>query len=104
MAISKVDYGDFFVFTSKGNFTERIYFDENFWQNLLSKLDEFWKEFVAPEIIFKNILKLKELESNELTKIIVPKQSQSTAVENVNEEQITQMLSKDAMDIMFIKM
>ena len=59
---------------------------------------------MAPEIIFKNILKLKELESNELTKINVPKQSQSTAVENVNEEQITQMLSKDAMDIMFIKM
>lgn len=74
MAISKVDYGDFFMFTSKGNFTERINYDKHFWQKLLSKLKEFWKQFVEPEMIFKNILKGKELDPNELIKIDAPKQ------------------------------
>ena len=98
MAISKVEYGDFFVFTPKGNFTERIHFDKHFWKKLLLKLNEFWKQFVAPEIIFKNILKVKELDSNELIKIDAPKQINST-VQKVNEEQITQILSKNNFNI-----
>ena len=53
MAILNVDYADFFVFSPKGSFTERISYDKTFWNNLLINLDSFWKKFVAPEIMFK---------------------------------------------------
>ena len=71
MAILNVDYADFFVFSPKGNFTERISYDDSFWKDLLINLNGFWKKFVAPEILFKNILKMNEIES--LTKINRPR-------------------------------
>ena len=51
MGIGGRKWCDFIVYTNKGISIERIPFDENFWEDLCSKLLEFYNCCVAPEIV-----------------------------------------------------
>ena len=55
MAVTKTAYTDFFVFTTHGNLLERIDCDPSFWADLLMKLEWFWINCLAPEIITRAI-------------------------------------------------
>ena len=56
MGVSGRHYCDFFVYTSSGYHLERIVFDEQFWQSLLSTLQRFWQCYVGPEVISQKML------------------------------------------------
>ena len=52
MAILKVPWCDFVVWTVVDIHIERIYFDHNFWEDqLLPKLDSFYVKAMVPEIL-----------------------------------------------------
>jgi len=51
---------------SVGSHTERIKFDKDFWDKTIENLNLFWQEFVAPELLFKQILRARELEKDHL--------------------------------------
>ena len=55
MGVTKRKYCDFFVFTSVGYHLERIYFDQNLWEDMLTKLEWFWKTIICHELVFKQI-------------------------------------------------
>ena len=42
---------DFIVYTEKGLSIQRIHFDLSFWRDLVSKLEEFYDNCLAPEIV-----------------------------------------------------
>ncbi|KAK3106389.1 hypothetical protein FSP39_018991 [Pinctada imbricata] len=50
LAISGRKYCDFVVWTLKGFSVQRIKFDENFWSNMLCKLNKFYLHAVLPEL------------------------------------------------------
>ena len=56
MAVTELGYTDFFVFTIHGHFTERIKFDRDFWTSMFLKLEWFWVNCLAPEILTRKIL------------------------------------------------
>ena len=66
MALTKRKYTDFFVLTLKGHHCSRIYFDEKFWGNVLNNLDEFWKRYMVPELLFKNVYRVNEADQGKL--------------------------------------
>ena len=48
------------LFIEKGLSIQRIYFDEVFWKDLLTKLKEFYENCLAPEIVSPvHVLSLK---------------------------------------------
>lgn len=51
MAITKRQWCDFIVFTTKGTSIERIHFDPHFWKDLLHCLIEFYDNCLGPEIV-----------------------------------------------------
>ena len=51
MAIAGRKWCDFVIYTEKGLNIERISFDENFWQDLLPKLIDFFDNCLGPEIV-----------------------------------------------------
>ena len=52
MAIMKVRWCDFVVWTTADMHIERIYFNQNFWEDsLLPKLESFYVNSVVPEIL-----------------------------------------------------
>ena len=51
MAITKRKWCDFIVFTEKGISIQRIDFDCAFWEDLLKKLEDFYDNCLAPEIV-----------------------------------------------------
>ena len=51
MAVLSVKYCDFFVYTKHGFLMDRVNFDNTYWNNLLVKLERFWKQFIAPEML-----------------------------------------------------
>ena len=55
MAVTETAYTDFFVFTTHGNLLERIEHDPSFWADLLMKLEWFWINCLAPEILTREI-------------------------------------------------
>ena len=56
MAVTELSFSDFFVFTIHGHFTERIKFDKDFWSSMFLKLEWFWVNCLAPEILIRKIL------------------------------------------------
>ena len=45
-------WSDFVIFTNKGISVERIKYDDNYWRNtLLPKLESFFDNCLAPEIV-----------------------------------------------------
>ena len=64
MGVTGGKFTDFFIFTFKGYYRERILFNEKFWNVLLPKLVWFWWRYVGPELITMNLkLKLEEQDS-----------------------------------------
>ena len=55
MAVTETAYTDFFVFTTHGNLLERTERDPSFWADLLMKLEWFWINCLAPEILTREI-------------------------------------------------
>ena len=55
MAIAKVDWCDFIVWTTKDMYIERVKFDERFWNKCFSKLTSVYSSFILPEIIYPRI-------------------------------------------------
>ena len=51
MGVTQRKWCDFIVYTEKGLSIQRIYFDEVFWKDLLTKLKEFYDNCLAPEIV-----------------------------------------------------
>ena len=52
MAIGARPWCDFILYTPRGVSVERVCYDQKFWeQDLLPKLEEFYKTCVAPEMI-----------------------------------------------------
>ena len=51
LALSKRKYCDFFVFTHVGYFMQRIYFDNSYWEKLVSNLEYFFNNFVASRLL-----------------------------------------------------
>ena len=51
MACIGVSWGVFVVWTPKQLYTETIHFDEKEWENSLVKLDLFWHNAYAPELV-----------------------------------------------------
>lgn len=55
MAISKRNYCDFFVYTHKGYFLERINFDNNYWRQILNNLEIFFNDYLADELVHSTL-------------------------------------------------
>ena len=68
MAIGDRPWCDFIIYTSKGITIERVRYDQEFWEkNLLPKLEEYYDNCVAPEIVSPvriAFARLKETEIN----------------------------------------
>ena len=56
MGVTARPFTDFFVFTCHGHFQERIQFDNAFWLNMVEKLDWFWTNCLALELLTKEIM------------------------------------------------
>ena len=80
MALTKRNYTDFFVFTLKGYHCSRIAFDLTFWEKVLKNLDEFWKKYMVPELLFKNVYRMIEADREKL--LIEKPEVQETGFEN----------------------
>ena len=48
MAITDTKYCDFFIYTTRGYYLERVLFDRELWQKMFSDLSLFWRSNVAP--------------------------------------------------------
>lgn len=55
MALTRRKYCDFFVYTHKGYFMQRIYFDNNHWCELLLNLEYFFRNYLAEELVHGNV-------------------------------------------------
>ena len=51
MGLSQVNYCDFVVFTFKGMVITRVEFDNEYFERLILKLNEFYKNFMLPGIL-----------------------------------------------------
>ena len=51
MGVTQRKWCDFIVYTEKGLSIQRIYYKEIFWKELLIKLEEFYDNCLAPEIV-----------------------------------------------------
>ena len=61
MALTGRHWCDFFVWTLKGHYVERIPFDASFWKEMSSKLNLFYEHYVVPEFFTERIKRGKEL-------------------------------------------
>jgi hypothetical protein len=62
MAIFEIEWADFVIWTKKGISTERIFFDQNFWQsNMLYKLKYFYTRNIVAEIYTRRVKRGKYL-------------------------------------------
>ena len=50
MAIAGMSWCDFYVWTLKGTSIERIYFDKDFWESVVEKLNVFYFDNIIPEL------------------------------------------------------
>ena len=57
MGVCDCDYCDIFVYSSHGFHLERISFDSDFWKSVLLSITNFWKLYIAPELITQNVWK-----------------------------------------------
>ena len=67
MAVTGRAYTDLVVFTTHGNFIERINFYELFWLDMLIKLEWFWVNCLCPEVLYKTIKQQKDTVSQSLS-------------------------------------
>ena len=59
MRLSQVNYCDFVVFTFKCMIITRAEFDSEYFENLILKLNEFYKNFMYPGILLPKQIKMK---------------------------------------------
>lgn len=55
MAISKRNYCDFFVYTHKGYFLERVNFENNYWCQIFNNLEIFFNDYLADELVHNTL-------------------------------------------------
>jgi hypothetical protein len=55
MGVCEADYCDFVSFTPKGIHVERILFDLEFFQQLVLKLESFYKKCILPELLTRKL-------------------------------------------------
>ena len=53
LAITGREYCDFFVYTSRGEYIERIRFDDTLWLQLLERLKRFWINHLPCKILLE---------------------------------------------------
>jgi hypothetical protein len=63
MAFCNARYCNFFVYTSRGYYLERVAFDTRLWQDMLEELRNFWITFVAPYILSPQVQHVSEAKS-----------------------------------------
>ena len=63
IGVCGLKYCDFFVYTSHGFHLERIVFDKVFWMQLLTKLRDFWQNYVRPELLLPEFGDVATLET-----------------------------------------
>ena len=51
MAIGEYEWCDFAIYTPKGLNVQRISFDSQYWTECLPKLESFYNDCIAPEIV-----------------------------------------------------
>lgn len=66
LAITKRDWCDLYIHTCNGSFTERITYDDVFYQNMLHHLKYFFTKYVIPEILTKDLQKQLQEEPMEV--------------------------------------
>lgn len=52
MAVTNRKYCDFFIYTSYSTFCERICFNSEYWSDVVSNLDYFFKKYMASCLLF----------------------------------------------------
>lgn len=55
MAVVGRDWCDFFVYTPQKQLLQRITFDKEFWEEMLTSLIFFWNQYLLPEIVTHNL-------------------------------------------------
>ncbi|XP_041376830.1 uncharacterized protein LOC121389299 [Gigantopelta aegis] len=55
MAVCQRNFCDFFVWTLRGDFLQRIDFDIKFWENCLNKINSFYLKAVIPELFSERV-------------------------------------------------
>lgn len=117
MGVSGRKYCDFFVYTSHGYFLERIEFDDQFWCDVLSKLQWFWLSYIGKELLypgFKLTQDAREQEENkcstEISSIIhVTTNAKQQSINNTSENpnairtNVTEQNSLISLDITCVK-
>ena len=94
MAVTKLSKTNFFVFTIHGHFTERIKFDKDFWTSMFLKLEWFWVNCLAPEILTRKIL--RQLEERNTLESTTDAAATSTGFKILSRVQVTpEPTSKD---------
>ena len=54
------------LWTKAGIFIERISFDELFWQNMLSSLQEFFRGALLPELVLRRVQRGLQLDGSDI--------------------------------------
>lgn len=55
LAVTKLNNADLIVYTKKGIMAVNVKFDQEFWQSILTKLQEFYNAFMIPEILSQEV-------------------------------------------------
>ena len=60
LGVFKMSWCDFFVFTQKGYFLERVYFNDSVWTKVAKSAEFFFLNYVAKELVEPNVNLLKD--------------------------------------------
>ena len=63
MGVTGYKFCDFFVCTSQDDFTQRINFDNEFWNQNISKVMSFYEKIIVPELFLRTLKNKKDEES-----------------------------------------
>ena len=61
LGVFKMSWCDFFVFTHKGYFLERVYFNDSVWTEIVKSAEFFFLNYVAKELVEPNVILSKEI-------------------------------------------
>ena len=104
MAVTGKSYCDFFVYTQFGIYQERILFDPIIWNNILEKLQYFWHNYLAPEIILEALktasetIAIKDQKQNYPEKLPAKSDKTNSTILTVSQPEQTQGLKRKSSD------
>jgi len=56
MTVTKLKEDDLVIYTNKGIMVVKVLFNTEFWNNILLKLEQFYLDFMIPEILTQQSL------------------------------------------------